>query len=332
MELQIEFTPVVSLIEKARERAIASVNRELISLYWEIGEYVTLKSKSDGWGKSTVKSLSDFIAREYPDLRGFSTQNIWRMKQFYETYVDNEKLSPLVRELSWSHNLLILSKTKSDEEKEFYLTLSIKERYSKRELERQLDSAFFERTILSAENKIASSNVDSKIGNTIRDSYVLEFLNLPDSHREKDLHTAIIANMKKFILEFGKDFIFIGDEYKVEVGNNDYFIDLLFFHRELSCLVAIELKIDDFKPEYLGKMNFYLEALDRDVKKIHENPSVGIILCKSKDKDVVEYALSRNLSPTLIADYQTKLIDKGILQEKLHEIFEDETADTDIQE
>ncbi len=332
MELQIEFTPIVSLIEKAREKAIASVNRELISLYWDIGEYVTLKSKSDGWGKSTVKSLSDFISREYPDLRGFSTQNIWRMKQFYEKYIGNEKLSPLVRELSWSHNLLILSKTKSDEEKEFYLMLSIKERYSKRELERQLDSAFFERVMLSAENKIALPNVDSKIGNTIRDSYMLEFLNLPDSHREKDLHAAIITNMKKFILEFGKDFIFVGDEYRVEVGNNDYFIDLLFFHRELSCLVAIELKIDDFKPEYLGKMNFYLEALDRDVKKPHENPSVGIILCKSKDRDVVEYTLSRNLSPTLIADYQTKLIDKGLLQEKLHEIFEDEISDLETSE
>lgn len=155
-----------------------------------------------------------------------------------------------------------------------------------------------------------------------RDSYVLEFLNLPEKFYEKDLQKAIIHNLKKFILEFGKDFIFIGEEYKLQVGNNDYYIDLLFYNRELSCLVAFELKIDDFKPEYLGKLNFYLEALDKDVKKPHENPSVGIILCKSKDDDVVEYALNRNLSPALVAQYETKLLDKKLMQQKLHEIFE----------
>ncbi len=158
--------------------------------------------------------------------------------------------------------------------------------------------------------------------NIIRDMYMLGFLDLPEPYREYDLKKAILKNMKKFLLEIGRDFIFMGEEYHLQVGKNDYYTDLIFFHRELQCLVAIELKIDDFKPEYLGKMQFYLEALDRDVKKPHENPSVGIILCKSKDEDVVEYALSRNMSPTMISEYRTKLISKEILQKKLEELTE----------
>lgn len=156
----------------------------------------------------------------------------------------------------------------------------------------------------------------------IRDMYMLEFLNLPEPYREYDLQQAILKNMKQFLLEFGRDFIFMGEEYHLQVGKHDYFVDLLFFHRELQCLVAIDLKIDDFKPEYLGKMEFYLEALDRDVKKPHENPSVGIILCKSRDEDVVEYALSRNMSSTMISEYRTKLISKEILQKKLEELYD----------
>lgn len=160
---------------------------------------------------------------------------------------------------------------------------------------------------------------DSDIVNNFKDTYILDFLNLPKTHSEKELRQNIVSNLKNFILEFGKDFAFIGQEYRIQVGNNDYFIDLLFFHRGLKCLVIIELKIDDFKPEYLGKLNFYLEALDREVKKKDENPSVGIVLCKSKDEEVVEYALSRNMSSTLVAEYRTKLIPKIILKKKLHE-------------
>lgn len=218
---------------------------------------------------------------------------------------------------------MILSKTKSVEEREFYIRLCIKDRYSSRELERQIDSCYFERYMLSdGKASAALTELYPEAPRIFRDSYIFEFLNLPDKHLEKDLQKALIHNLKKFILELGKDFIFIGEEYKLQVGNSDFYIDLLFYHRELSCLVAFELKIDSFKPEYLGKLNFYLEALDRDVKKPHENPSVGIILCKDKDDDIVEYALSRNLSPTLVADYNTKLIDKRLLQKKLHELFE----------
>ena len=237
-----------------------------------------------------------------------------------------KKLSPLLRELTWTNNIIILSKTKSIEEKEFYLRLARREGYTKRELERQIDSGFYERTMLSETKSLKVSplvtQIHPDISSVFKDTYILDFLNLPEHFSEKDMQKAIIQNLKQFILEFGRDFTFVGEEYRLQVGNNDYFIDLLFFHRDLQCLVLFELKIDDFKPEYLGKLNFYLEALDRDVRKEHENPSVGVILCKSKDKEVVEYAMSRNLSPALIAKYKTKLIDKKLLQQKLHELFE----------
>jgi len=314
------FDEVVSIIEKARESAFRAVNCELINMYWNIGEYVSRCVAENNWGKSVVKDFADFIQERYVGIRGFSASNIWRMKQFYETYRENEKLATLLRELSWSHNLQIMT-CKTDEEREFYLTLSIKNRYSFRELKRQIDSALFERTMLSGiTNKLITKRNESLTA--FRDSYILEFLDLPETHKEKDLRKAIVGNLKAFILEFGKDFTFVGEEYRVQVGNRDFFLDLLFFNRELHCLVAIELKIGEFEPEHLGKMEFYLEALDRDVKKDDENPSVGLILCTKRDMAVVEYALSRSLSPALIADYKLRLPDKQVLESKLRELTE----------
>lgn len=314
-----EFDDIIAVIESAKARAMRAANVELINMYWEIGAYVSERVSANGWGKSTVKEFSEFLQGRYPASKGFSPQNIWRMKQFYETYRGNEKLSPLVRELSWSNNLLILSGCKTDEAREFYLRLSIANNYGKRELERQIDSALFERTMISSANNKSLIERNPSVG-VLRDSYVLEFLSIPDDYKEKDLRKAILANLKQFILEFGKDFTFMGEEYKVQVGNTDFFIDLLFYNRALSCLVAIELKVGKFKPEHLGQLNFYLEALDRDVRKENENPSVGLILCASKDDAVVEYALSRSLSPTMVADYTLKLPDKKLLTEKLREI------------
>ena len=270
-----------------------------------------------------VKELASYIFAKEPNLRGFTASNLWRMKQLYEEYNQNSKLAPVVREISWTNNLLILSKTKTVEEKEFYIKKCLQERYSKRELERQIDSGYYERTMLSnTQSSTTAQELYPRIKEVFLDNYVVEFLNLKDKFSEFDLQKSILKHLKKFVLEFGKDFLLIDEEYRVQVGNQDFYIDLLFFHRELRCLVALELKITDFKPEYLGKMNFYLEALDRDVKKEHENPSVGIILCKTKDSEIVEYALSRNLSPTLVSEYETKLLDKKILQQKLHELFE----------
>lgn len=314
-----DFENVLDLITKAKEEFSYEVNVRVIDLYWKIGEYVSLKTEKEGWGRATVQQLSRYILSKEPGIRGYSVQNIWRMKQFYEIYKDKPQFTQLLRENSWSNNLHIMSKTKSDEEKLFYLKLASKERYKARELERQIDSGYYERLMLSDGKAPSAVSLAAKTG-TIRDMYMLEFLELPEPYKEYDLQKAILDNMKKFLLEFGRDFIFMGEEYRLQVGKNDYFADLLFFHRELQCLVAIDLKITDFKPEYLGKMEFYLEALDRDVKKPKENPSVGIILCKSKDEDVVEYALSRNMTSTMVSEYKTKLISKEILQKKLEEL------------
>ena len=247
------------------------------------------------------------------------------MKQFYETYKDFPKLSTLLREISWSHNLAIFSRCKTVEEREFYLQLAKEESYSFRELDRQISASFFERTMIGnskLSTALRESNYD--LTNRFKDSFVFEFLNIPEPHSERDLQHGLVKQMKNFILELGKDFLFIGEEYKLQVGNSDFFIDLLFYHRGLQCLVAFELKADKFKPDHLGKLNFYLEALDRDVKNPNENPSIGILFCKDKDNEVEEYALSRSLSPTMVSEYKSQLPDKKFLQEKLHELFDNE--------
>lgn len=316
-----QFSEVVKMIHQAQYNAIKSVNAELVKLYWNIGEYISRKLSSAEWGDAVVDHLADYIQTKHPEFKGFTRRGLYRMLQFYETYCNNQFVSALLTQINWSNHLLILSKTKSDEERQFYLHLSIKEKYTSRELERQIDSGYYERAMLSKKKCLSGDTIARRHNKCIQGYLCSGLLNLPNTYSEKELQKSIVANLRDFILEFGKDFAFIGQEYRIQVGKNDYFIDLLFFHRSLKCLVMVELKIDDFKPEYLGKLNFYLEAIDRDVRKPDENPSVGIILCKSKDDEVVEYALSRNLSPSLVAEYKTKLIPKKILQKKLHEYY-----------
>lgn len=323
--LGVNFNQIIEMIEKRKNSAYKKVNEELILLYLEVGQFLYEFTQNGNYGDKVIDKAANFMKTNYPTIRGFNKRNLHRMVQFYKTYKDNQKVSTLLTQLSWSSNLLILSNAKTDEEREFYLNLAIKENYSVRELNRQLQSSYYERYLLSDGKSPKSitkiiSEEDDFPSTRILDTYSLEFLDLPNEYSEKDLKTAIIKNLKNFILEIGKDFTFIGDEYRVQVGNHDFFIDLLFFNRELSCLVAFELKLGEFLPEYLGKMNLYLEALDRDVKKSNENPSVGIILCSSKDKDVVEYSLSKNMSQTLISEYKLKLIDKKILENKLSEM------------
>lgn len=322
MDLDTSFAEIKTLIDAAQKNAIKAVNTELITLYWNIGSYISRKVLDSKWGDKTIDNLAVYLQKEGPDYQGFNRRNLYRMKQFFEAYANNEIVTPLVTHVSWTHHLIILSRTKTDTEREFYLRLCIKEHYSKRELERQINAAVYERTMLSKENTIVSLpklNVQSSL---FKDSYIFEFLGLPENHSENELQKALIKHLKLFILELGKDFIFVGEEYKIQVGMQDFYIDLLFYQRELQCLVAFELKISEFMPEHLGKLNFYLEALDRDVKKPHENPSIGILLCKVKNDEVVEYALSRSLSPTLVAQYQSQLPDKKLLQAKLHELLE----------
>ena len=320
---QNNFIEVIQLIKSARNNAYKAVNTQLINLYWEIGKYIVERTKTEGWGKSTVKQLAEYILTQEPNSTGFSDKNLWRMKQFYETYCDFPKLSAVLRELSWTNNVIIFSRAKSEEEREFYLRLCKKEHYTSRELERQINASYFERTMLSNTKLSTALRVlPEGYEQVFKEKYVLEFLNLPEQHTESDLQQGLVKQMKAFLLELGKDFLFMGEEYRLQVGNKDFFIDLLFYHRGLQCLIAFELKTNDFSPEHLGQLNFYLEALDRDLKKDHENPSIGILLCKDKDHEVVEYALSRNLSPTLISQYERLLPNKKLLQNKLHELFE----------
>lgn len=326
MELQPyndKFQKVVNIIETARENAYKKVNEELILMYRDIGKFISEQSANAAYGDAFVQQLAGFFEKNYPDLKGFNRRGLYRMKQFYELYKDEEKVSPLVTQLSWTNHLKIMSACKTMDERIFYMNMCIKDHLTKRELERQIDSGYYERYMLS-QNPIAPVIGEAKkaTGNIFLDTYVLDFLDVPDTVSEYDLQKSIIRNLKNFILEIGKDFTFVGEEYRVQVGNHDYFIDLLFYHRGLSCLVAFELKIGEFKPEYVGKVNLYLEALDREVKKENENPSVGVILCASKDDEVVEFALSRSLSTTMVSEYNLKLIDKSLLQKKLKEYIE----------
>ena len=314
-----KFLDIISIIESAKMRAMKAVNAELINMYWEVGKYLSSLVSDSSFGDKIIDEVAAYIAENNPTIKGFNRRGLYRMKQFYETYKDDEIVTPLVTQISWTNHLLIMSGSKSIEERHFYIDLCIKNNYSKRELERQIDSAYYQRYMLSAQKQLPES-VPSIVKGNFLDSYVLEFLDLPETYSENNLKKAIIGNLKHFILEFGKDFTFIGQEYRIQVGGQDFYIDLLFYNRALSCLVPIELKIGKFKPEHIGQINFYLEALDRDVKKPYENPSVGVILCATKDDAVVEYALSRSMSPTMVADYTLQLPDKKLLENKLREI------------
>lgn len=315
---------MIEIIEQRKNNAFLKINEELILLYLDIGKFLYDLQQNSKYGDKITTKAANFMKNNHPNIKGFTKRNIERMVQFYKIYKDDEIATPLVTQLSWTNNLLILSGSKGIEERHFYLQLAIKNNYSKRELDRQISSSYYERYLLSGGKQLPSTNKtvdeDDYPNTRILDTYSLEFLDLPEEYSEKDFRNSIINNLKNFILEIGKDFTFIGDEYRIQVGNHDFFIDLLFYNRELSCLVAFELKLGEYKAEYLGKMSLYLEALDRNVKKDNENPSVGIILCSSKDKDVVEYSISKNMSQTLISEYKLKLIDKSILENKLKEV------------
>lgn len=324
------FVEIARLIQSSREQAFLAVNAALVELYWRVGEYISRKLAAAEWGDGVVAQLAAYLADTHPGLRGFTRANLFRMRQFYETYRDDEIVAPLVRLLPWTHNLIILSQSKRAEEREFYLRTAAREKWSKRELERQFSISLFERAVLTPAkvSPVVRQSHPQALG-VFKDAYLLEFLGLPEGHSEADLHKGLLGRLRNFLIELGRDFCFVGSEFPVQVGKQDFALDLLFFHRGLNCLVAIELKVGRFEPEYLGKLSFYLEALDRNVRKPHENPALGVLLCASKDDEVVEYALSRTASPALIAEYQIQLPDKALLQAKLHEFYLQDVAARD---
>ena len=317
------FDAIVRLIDAARQRAYQAVNTALIDLYWQIGENISCRIAAAEWGDGVVERLAAHIARRHPGLRGFTRPNLFRMRQFYEAYADaGEATAALLRQVPWTHHLIIMGQSKRAQEREFYLRLVVEQRWGKRELERQVKLALFERAVLAPPrvSPVVRQSRPEAVG-AFKDAYMLDFLDLPQPYTEADLHASLLAQLRQFLIELGRDFCFVGSEFLLQVGGRDFALDLLFFHRGLNCLVVIELKVGRFEPEYLGKLGFYVEALDRGVRKAHENPAIGVLLCASKDDEVVEYALSRTASPALIAEYQTQLPDKALLQAKLHEFW-----------
>ena len=257
---------LIQIISQSRQNALKKVNEELIQMYWKVGEYLSAESTKVSFGDAYIDTVAEEVQNAFPGIKGFNRRGLYRMKKFYETYADDEFVTTLLSQISWSNHLAIISKAKTPEERHFYIALCIKENYSARELARQIDSGYYERYMLSKE-KLLPEPIKGLKENPFLDSYVIEFLDLPSNFKELDLRKSLIRNMKDFILEVGRDFTFIDEEFRVQVGGEDYKIDLLFFHRGLQCLVAFELKIGKFKPEYISKMDFYLEALDRQKKR-----------------------------------------------------------------
>jgi len=293
-------------IRQAQYEALKAVNKELIQLYWDIGKMIVERQKQYGWGKSIVENLARDLQEEFPGMRGFSKDNLWRMKKLYLNYSNNQKLAPLVQEISWVHNIIIMERCKDDLEREFYIRMTRKFGWSKNVLIHQIENKTYEKTLTSQTNfeKTLPANLKNQAKLALKDEYTFDFLELSEEHSEMELERAILARMNKFLTEMDAMFAFLGNQYRIEINGKEYFIDILLYHRHLKCLVAIELKISEFKPEYVGKMQFYLSALDDKVKLPDENPSIGIIICKEKDRTIVEYALRDTSKPIGIATYK----------------------------
>ena len=293
-------------VRAAQYQALKVVNKELVGLYWDIGRMIVGRQADDSWGKAVVQQLAGDLQREFPGIGGFSASNLWRMKAFFETYAGSEKLAPLVREISWSHNLIVLERCSDPLEREFYLRMTRKFGWSKNVLIHQIENQSYEKTLLGQTNfdRTLTPELRAQAKLAVKDEYAFDFLELGAEHSERELERALIARIEDFLRAMGGRFAFVGSQFRLEVEDKEYFIDLLLFHRRLRCLVAVELKIGEFQPEFVGKMQFYLAALDRQVREKDENPSIGIILCKDKNRTIVEYALQDGRKPIGVATYQ----------------------------
>lgn len=293
-------------VRSAQYAALKAVNKELVGLYWDIGKMIAERQKTEGWGKSVVQQLAADLQAEFPGVRGFSVQNLWYMRQFYLEYHNVPKLQPLVGEISWAKNLVIMARCKDPLEREFYIRMTRKFGWSKNVLIHQIENQSYEKSLLGQTNfdKALTPELRSQAKLAVKDEYTFDFLELGEEHGERELERALIARIEDFLRAMGGMFAFMGSQFRLEVDGKEYFIDLLLFHRRLRCLVAIELKIGEFQPEFVGKMQFYLAALDRLVREEGENPSIGIILCKEKNRTVVEYALHDARKPIGIATYR----------------------------
>ena len=309
-EFKVFVQEIKSKILSSQYEALKKVNKELISLYWNIGEDIVLKQEKYNWGKSVVKNLSAELQKEFVGMKGFSSQNLWNMRQFYLEYKENEKLQTLSREIGWSHNVAIFGKCKDDLEREFYIKATIKFGWTFRVLKHQINNKSYEKYLLNQTNfdDVLPEKYNYQAKLAVKDEYNFDFLELSADHSEYELEIGLINKVREFLAQMGTNFTFIGNQYKLVVANEEYFIDLLLYHRELKSLIAIELKIGKFKPEYAGKMSFYLSVLNDTVKLEDENPSIGIIICQEKNRTIVEYALKENIQPMGVSTYKTSEI------------------------
>lgn len=293
-------------VRSSQYEALKAVNKVLNTLYWDIGHLIVERQANAQWGKSVVEQLAEDLQTEFPGVNGFSASNLWRMRQFYQTYKDNEKLAPLVREIGWSHNVVIFEQCKDDLQREFYLRMTRKFGWTKNVLVHQIENQSYEKTLLNQTNfdQTVPVAIRQQAKLAVKDEYIFSFLELADEHSERQLEQALLSRIEHFLQEMGGAFTFLGSQYRLEIEEEEYFIDLLLYHRRLKCLVALELKVGKFLPEYVGKMQFYLAALDDQARMPDENPSIGIILCKSKKRTVVEYALRESAKPIGVATYR----------------------------
>ena len=312
---------IMRRIRSAQYDAMRAVNKEMISLYWDIGRQITERQKEQGWGKSVVENLSKDIQKEFPGIQGFGVRNIWNMARFYSEYQSNVILHPLVAEISWSKHVCIMERCKETQERRFYILATKRFGWTKNVLLHQIEAKAFENYLLGQSNydQTLPESIKQQAVLALRDDYSLSFLDIAGEHSEHDLETAIVRNIRAFLMEFGHDFSFVGNQYRLEVGGQEYFIDLLLYSRRMQAMVAIELKVGDFKPEYKGKMEFYLNVLDDTVKLPHENPSIGIILCRDADKNYVEYVAQDYEKPMGVAVYRTS----NELPERLRQVLPD---------
>jgi len=298
-------------IRSAQYEALKKVNKELIKLYRDIGKMIVERQERHKWGKSVVETLAKDLQKAFPGIQGYSRDNLWRMRKFYLCFKDNRKLAPLVQEISWSHNIVIMERCKDDLEREFYIRMTKRMGWSRNVLIHQIDNKTYEKMLTNQTNfkKTLPKKISGQAKLAVKDEYAFEFLELGEGHSEMELERALIARVNRFLVEMGGTFAFMGNQFRLEIDDKEFFIDILLYHRRLQCLVAVELKVGEFKPEFVGKMQFYLASLDSEVKAKHENPSIGIIVCKEKKRTIVEYALRESKKPIAVAEYRitTKL-------------------------
>ena len=318
-------------ITYAQYEALRAVNKELINLYWDIGKRIVEKQKQLGWGKSIILNLSIDLQKEFPGVSGFSSANLWRIRNFYFIYSENIKLAPLVREIGWSKNILVMEKCKSDEQREFYLKQTKINNWTKNVLVHQIENQTYEKYLLNQTNfdKTITTKIKTQSKFAVKDEYIFDFLELKEEHLERDLEKRLVGNIKNLLLELGNNFCFVASQYRIEIGGEEFFIDLLLYHRTLRCLIAIDLKIGNFKPEYVGKMQFYLSALDDLARINRENKSIGIIICKDKNRTIVEYTLRDTNKPIGVSTYKIpeKIIKFLPTKEELEKIVKGDKRD-----